>query len=78
MDRAEQRQIVREQRAGYEFLRRFNLKQAREATFADRLRGLQQILRFNEHLPARPLRPLDEALTQKWIKIRERYAERER
>ena len=74
----EMKQVVREQKAGYEAVRRLNIEDARRATFADRLSGLRQILNFSEHLPARPARPIDEELTQKWIRIRERYAERER
>ena len=74
----EMKQIVREQNAGYEFLRQFNLEEARKATFEDRLRRFRQILQFNEHVPDRSERPMDQGLTRRWMTIRERYAERQR
>jgi hypothetical protein len=77
MDFKEQQQLLREQKAGYEYLRQFNIAKAREATFADRLEGFRQILRFSAHLPIRDSRPdaRDVEVARRWMKIRERYAD---
>ena len=81
MDRNQQAQLVREQKAGYEVLEQFNTEEARRATFADRLAGLRQIEQmaaWNErHAICRGLEDDDSAIVkQRWQKIRERYAAR--
>ena len=73
MDRDEQRQILREQKAGYAFLYQFNTEQMRNATFEDRIRGLTAVLGFAEYLNKPDLHADDELLIERWIEIRKRY-----
>ncbi|MBM3494431.1 MAG: hypothetical protein FJX72_08950 [Armatimonadetes bacterium] len=75
MDRETQKTMVRRQRAGYELLARLQVEQARKATFEDRVRdfnnvlGLARVLQMKE-----PGREDDDEVTERWSRIRARYA----
>ena len=74
MDRIEQKRLLREQRAGFELLRRKQIEMMRVATFADRLDAFTRIMGFVEHLDPPVSREDDELLAERWAIIRGRYA----
>jgi hypothetical protein len=73
MDFEEQKKIVREQRAGYATLRKLEIEEMRNATFADRLAAFRRVLSLSECLPVNESREDDEEVMRKWIKIRANY-----
>ena len=74
MDWETQRQVVREQRAGYDWLAKMRLEEARRATFEDRVAAFRQILQLADAFQMRmPGREDDEQVTQRWSRIRARY-----
>ena len=73
MDFEDQKRIMREQRAGYAALRKFEIEEMRRATFADRLEAFQQIMRFSKHMKCDASRADDDAVTATWVKVRTRY-----
>ena len=67
------KEIVREQRAGYDLLDRFNLEESKRATFAEKLRDLDVIMQFaQKYCP--PFRDDSDSVRQRWRMIRERYS----
>lgn len=78
MDFEEQKRIVQQQQAGFAMLRKLEIEQMRNATFADRLAAFRRVLSLSECLPKNESRADDEELARIWIKIRLRYAEKNR
>jgi hypothetical protein len=74
MTREEQAQIVRQQRAGFASLDRFEREAERKMTFADRLAAFERIQSLAPYLAPHDSRSDDDQVTQAWIKIRARYA----
>lgn len=72
MTLAEQKQIVREQREGFDLFRRLELDSRRKMTFEDRLDAFNRITALSPHLQ-QAIRDDDDQVTQTWTKIRERY-----
>ncbi len=72
MDFEQQKQVVREQRAGYALFHRFEVEEWRKANFTDRLRDYADIMEFSKHLPL-PDTPRDTSVMERWAKIRKRY-----
>ena len=73
MDLEEQKRIVRQQRAGFAMLRRFEIEQMRSATFEDRLAAFRRVLSLSECLPKSDSRVDDDEVTRIWTKIRRKY-----
>jgi hypothetical protein len=76
MDLEMHKQIVKRQQAGYASLRKIEIDRMRKATFADRLKAFLSIMNFADAMGIRDIRPDDAEVTEKWRKIRARYAER--
>jgi hypothetical protein len=76
MDIEKQRQILREQKAGYAFLRAFNIEEMRNATFEDRLDGLCQVLELGDALNKPDPRTDDDEFAQRWTEIIKRFEAR--
>jgi hypothetical protein len=73
MDRETQRRVVREQRAGYDWLARMNLEEARRATFEDRVHAFNLILSMARAFDLKPGLQDDADVAERWRKIRARY-----
>ena len=73
MDREEQKQILREQRAGYQVLRKLEIDAMRDATFVDRLAAFRRVLSLSECLPRNESRADDDELVRRWKKVRASY-----
>jgi hypothetical protein len=67
------RQAVKEWQAGFERHHRLEVEERRRATFSERLRALNMIVRFARRLPLRPQEDDLEAVRLRWQRIRERY-----
>ena len=62
-------------KAGYEFLREFNLAEARSTTSAQKWRSFRQILLFSTIIHPKPyVHVIDESVVERWKKIRASYA----
>lgn len=68
----EQKQVLREQREGFETFRRLELEANREMTFEDRLQAFNRITALSPYLH-RSDRTDDEHVARTWAKIHERY-----
>lgn len=69
----QQKEIVREQLAGYRALDKFDLEQSRNATFGEKLRDLDVIMEFaSKYGP--PFQDDSFQVRARWKKIRERYS----
>ncbi len=78
MEFEEQKRIFQQQQAGFAILHKLEIEKMREATFADRLAAFRRVLSLSECLPKSGSRTDDNALLQTWIKIRLKYAEKNR
>ena len=73
MDLETQKRLVREQRAGYDWLARMNLEEARRATLDDRVHAFNAILGMARAFDLKPGPRDDEVVAERWRKIRARY-----
>lgn len=73
MDREEMRRIVREQRAGYAWLREMEIEEMRNATPGDRLRAFKQINGLMSLINHPESREDDDTITAAWCRLRARY-----
>ena len=73
MDLEEQKRIVRQQKAGFAMLRRFEIEQMQLATFEDRLVAFRRVMSLSECLPKSDSRTDDDEVTRTWIRIRGKY-----
>lgn len=73
MDIEAQKRIIREQKAGFAKLRRFEIEQMRAATIEDRLDAFARIMGFAEALDKPISRKDDDILAEKWKLIRSRH-----
>jgi hypothetical protein len=71
--REEQKEILRQQRAGFETFRKLEIQADRATTVEERLAGFERIQEFAALLPYTGSRVDDDQVTQTWIKIRSRY-----
>ncbi|MDE2126751.1 MAG: hypothetical protein KGJ62_09185 [Armatimonadetes bacterium] len=71
----EMKQVVREQRAGYEAFHRFEVQEWRKATFPEKLRDYAAIIQFAERIPQRAPLYASNSVAERWEKIRARYHE---
>jgi len=79
MDREVAAQLLRNQQAGYKYLRLFEIDEARSTTFVERLCAFCRLMKFSKYIPSHNLPRDDNQAAQRWRKIRERYeARRER
>ena len=73
MDFEEQKRILEQKRAGFAVLRKLEIEQMRNATFADRLDAFRRIMGFVEHLDRPNNRADDDLLAERWSEIRRQY-----
>jgi uncharacterized membrane-anchored protein len=74
MDKETQKRLVREQRVGHEWYERFQIEEARKATFEDRVRDFNNILGLARVLGIRePDWSDDEQVTERWNRIRSKW-----
>jgi hypothetical protein len=76
MDRETMRTILREQKAGYDTLHKFEVEEWRAATFADKLRDLADLMAFSRAVMMRPAPDTGAVVRERWQLIRERHEQR--
>lgn len=73
MDRETLKQLVREQRAGYELLHRLEVDEWRRATFADRVAGFAAIMAFSRQMKMHSQPDTGIIVSNRWRLIRKNY-----
>jgi hypothetical protein len=76
MDKETARQILRERKAGWDYLARLELEERRKMTVAERLRDLDALVEFGKSIGIRPVWTDLPPTWETWQRVRELYARR--